>query len=236
MVYDPPLNKEGINSMKKAIVLFSGGLDSSTCLAYALKNGLEPFALSFNYSQRHSSELEAAKKITAKLNVPHKIFNIPINDFGASALTDKNIEVPKHTGVNEIPSTYVPARNTIFLSVALGFAEVLKANDIFVGISSVDYSGYPDCRPEYLEAFQAMANLATKSGVEGNQLTIHAPLMYLSKAQTIQLGLSLGVDYSMTVSCYQADSEGRACGQCDSCALRKKGFEDAKVADPTRYV
>lgn len=222
--------------MKKAIVLFSGGLDSSTCLAFALKNGFEPLALSFNYAQRHIAELEAAKRITSVLGVAHKIFTIPINDFGGSALTDNNIPVPAHTGVSDIPMTYVPARNTIFLSVALGFAEVLKAQDIFVGMSSVDYSGYPDCRPEYLAAFQTMANLATRSGVEGTGLTIHAPLMYLSKAETIQLGMTLGVDYSMTVSCYSATTEGKACGNCDSCALRKKGFEEANMTDPTRYV
>jgi 7-cyano-7-deazaguanine synthase len=220
---------------KKSIVLFSGGLDSTTCLAYAQQQGFEPFALSFNYAQRHSSELDAAIKITQKLRVQHKIFTLPINEFGGSALTDNTIAVPDYTGVTKIPSTYVPARNTIFLSVALGFAEVLKANDIFVGISSVDYSGYPDCRPEYLKAFQAMANLATRAGVEGNGLTIHAPLMHLSKAQTIQLGHSLNVDYSMTVSCYQADANGHACGKCDSCILRKKGFEEAQVPDPTIY-
>ncbi|MFI4956540.1 MAG: 7-cyano-7-deazaguanine synthase QueC [Gammaproteobacteria bacterium] len=221
--------------MKKAVVLFSGGLDSTTCLSLALKQGFEPFALSFNYAQRHSSELEAAKRITAKLGVAHKIFNLPIDQFGCSALTDKNIDVPKYTGTTEVPSTYVPARNTIFLSVALGFAEVLKANDIFVGVSSVDYSGYPDCRPEYIDAFQRLANLATQSGVQGNLLSIQSPLMHLSKAETIKLGLSLGVDYGMTVSCYQADSDGYACGQCDSCMLRKKGFEDAQVDDPTAY-
>lgn len=221
--------------MKRAIVLFSGGLDSTTCLAYALSKGYEPLALSFNYAQRHSSELEAAKKITFRLAVEHRIFNLPINEFGGSALTDMGVEIPAHTDSIEVPSTYVPARNTIFLSVALGFAEVLKANDIFMGISSVDYSGYPDCRPEFLAAFQNLANLATQAGVQGNPLSIHAPLMHLSKAETIQLGVSLGVDYGMTVSCYQADAEGHACGECDSCAFRKKGFEEAEMADPTRY-
>jgi 7-cyano-7-deazaguanine synthase len=221
--------------MKKAIILFSGGLDSTTCLALAQKEGFEVTALSFNYAQRHSAELEAAKKIASHFGVSHKILTIPIHEFGGSALTDKNIEVPDYTGDTEIPSTYVPARNTIFLSMALGLAEVLKANDIFIGISSIDYSGYPDCRPEYLEAFQTLANLATKTGVEGNNLKLNAPLMYLSKAATIKLGLDLNVDYSMTVSCYKADSKGHACGQCDSCVLRQKGFADAGVPDPTLY-
>ncbi len=221
---------------KRAVVLFSGGLDSTTCLAVALSQGFEVYALSFDYAQRHASELEAAKKITHHMNVQHRIFSLPIHKFGGSALTDKNIHVPEHTGKSDIPVTYVPARNTIFLSVALGFAEVLKATDIFIGVSAIDYSGYPDCRPEYIEAFQKLANLATKEGVEGHHLSIHTPLLYLSKAETIQLGTNLGVDYSLTVSCYQADSQGYACGRCDSCMLRQKGFEDACIPDPTSYL
>lgn len=222
--------------MKKAVVLFSGGLDSTTCLRFAQQQGFEPHALSFDYAQRHSTELEAAKRIATALGVQHTVFNLPINQFGGSALTDPTIDVPDHAQADGIPSTYVPARNTIFLSVALGLAEVIGAQDIFIGISSVDYSGYPDCRPEYLEAFQNLANLATKSGVEGDSMTLHAPLMHLSKADTIKLGIDLGVDYSLTVSCYQANEKGQACGTCDSCMLRKKGFADADQADPTLYV
>jgi 7-cyano-7-deazaguanine synthase len=221
--------------MKRAVVLFSGGLDSTTCLAYALSQGFEVHALSFNYAQRHLAELEAAKRTTAALGVSHRVLTLPIHEFGNSALTDKNIPVPEYSTENTIPNTYVPARNTIFLSMALGLAEVLESQDIFIGISSVDYSGYPDCRPEYLAAFQTMANLATRHGVEGNAMTIHAPLMHLTKAQTIQMGHTLGVDYGLTVSCYQADEQGRACGKCESCSLRKKGFAEAGVPDPTRY-
>jgi len=221
---------------KNAVILFSGGLDSTTCLALAKKEGFDCLALSFSYSQRHSSELIAAKKIADKLGVKHQVFHIPINQFAGSALTDDQISVPETHGASDgIPSTYVPARNTIFLSVALGWAEVTDAQDIFVGISSVDYSGYPDCRPEYLNAFQNLANLATKAGVEGRSLQIQAPLIHLSKADTIRLGIDLGVDYSQTVSCYQANENGEACGKCDSCGLRKKGFEEAGVDDPTRY-
>lgn len=221
--------------MKNAVVLLSGGLDSTTCLAYALKEGFSPLALSFDYGQRHAPELLAAKRIAAHYGVRHHVFHIPIHDFGGSALTDPSIDVPAYTGSTDIPVTYVPARNTIFLSVALGFAEVLKAQDIFVGVSAVDYSGYPDCRPEYIAAFQTMANLATRAGVHGELLTLHTPLMHLSKAQTIALGHSLGVDYALTVSCYQANAQGEACGQCDSCTLRKIGFHDAGINDPTRY-
>lgn len=220
---------------KKAIVLFSGGLDSTTCLAFAKNKGYDCLVLSFNYAQRHSVELEAAKKIAATYNVQHQIFNIPINQFGGSALTDNTISVPEYTGSSDIPLTYVPARNTIFLSIALGWAEMLNAQDIFIGVSAVDYSGYPDCRPEYLMAFQKLAQLATKAGVEGRELKIHAPLLHLSKAETILLGKSLGVDYSATVSCYQADKDGRACGKCDSCILRKNGFKEANMSDPTLY-
>lgn len=221
--------------MKKAVVLFSGGLDSTTCLALAQSQRFECYALSFNYNQRHVAELNAAKKMAAHFGVTHKIIDLPISQFGGSALTDKNIDVPEYTGSTAIPLTYVPARNTIFLSFALAWAEILNAHDIFIGVSSVDYSGYPDCRPEYISAFEKMANLATKAGVEGNILKIHSPLSLLSKAQTIQLGHSLGVDYGLTVSCYQATEDGKACGKCDSCALRKKGFADASVCDPTRY-
>ncbi len=222
--------------MKKAVLLFSGGLDSTTCLVYAKAHGFDVHALSFNYEQRHLAELNAARKITAHLGVPHSILPLPIHEFGNSALTDKNIAVPEYTEGSGIPATYVPARNTIFLSMALGLAEILTANDIFIGISSVDYSGYPDCRPEYLKAFQTMANLATKTALEGNALQIHAPLMHLSKAETIKLGVTLGVDYAMSVSCYQADDRGYACGTCDSCTLRRKGFIEACLPDPTLYV
>lgn len=221
--------------MKNAVILFSGGLDSTTCLAYAKSQGFHCHAVSFNYGQRHSAELDAAKRIAAHFGIHHHIIDIPISQLGGSALTDTSIDVPDYHGDNKIPVTYVPARNTIFLSFALGLAEVLKANDIFIGVSSVDYSGYPDCRPEYIEAFQKLARLATKIGVEESKITIHTPLMHLSKEETIKLGLSLGVDYSMTVSCYKANANGEACGVCDSCVLRKKGFSDAGMKDPTRY-
>jgi 7-cyano-7-deazaguanine synthase len=222
--------------MKNAVILFSGGLDSTTCLAYAKSKGFQCHAISFNYGQSHSAELNAAKKIAAHFCVDHHIVEIPIAQLGGSALTDASIEVPDYKGDSTIPVTYVPARNTIFLSFALGWAEVLKADDIFIGVSSVDFSGYPDCRPEYIAAFQKLAKLATKTGVEEGNITINTPLMNLSKAETVQLGISLGVDYGMTVSCYKATSEGEACGVCDSCALRKKGFDDAKLPDPTLYV
>lgn len=222
--------------MKKAVILFSGGLDSTTCLAYAKREGFDCYALSFNYGQRHSSELNAAKKIAAHFNAKHKVFNLEVNQFGGSAITDNNIDVPDYDEKNtHIPVTYVPARNTIFLSVALAWAEVLNAKDIFIGVSHVDYSGYPDCRPEYIKAFQNLANLATKFGVEEGGIKIHTPIIHLSKAETIKLGYDFGVDYSMTVSCYKANEEGHACGQCDSCMLRKKGFSEAMVADVTRY-
>ncbi len=222
--------------MKNAVILFSGGLDSTTCLAYAKSKGFHCHAISFDYGQRHAAELNAAKKIAAHFGAEHHIMHIPIAQLGGSALTDSSLEVPNYTGDHTIPITYVPARNTIFLAFALGWAEVLQADDIFLGISAVDYSGYPDCRPEYIEAFQKLAKLATKMGVEEGKITLHTPLVHLSKAETVQLGLSLGVDYSMTVSCYQANAEGKACGVCDSCALRKKGFAEAKLADPTLYV
>lgn len=222
--------------MKKAVILFSGGLDSTTCLAYAKHQGYDCHALSFNYGQRHHAELTAAKKIAAHFNATHKIFNLAVNQFGGSALTDTSMNVPDYDASNtEIPSTYVPARNTIFLSVALAWAEVLNAKDIFIGVSHVDYSGYPDCRPEYIKAFQVLANLATKFGVEEGGIIIHTPIIHLSKAETINMGHHLGIDYRMTVSCYKANEQGHACGKCDSCSLRKKGFADAKLADETYY-
>ncbi len=222
--------------MKKAVILLSGGLDSTTCLAIAKAAGFACYALTFNYAQRNKVELSAAKNIIKNYAVKeHKIIELPIGQFGGSALTDHKIAVPDYQGTAAIPVTYVPARNTIFLAIALGWAEVLGANDIFIGSSAVDYSGYPDCRPEYFAAFQQLANLATKAGVEGAQCKIHTPLINLSKAQTILRGLELGVDYATTISCYQADSVGHACGRCDSCELRKKGFVAAGVTDPTRY-
>jgi len=219
--------------MKKAVVLFSGGLDSTTCLAIAQSEGFECYALSFDYNQRHAIELNAAKKIASRLGVTHKILSIP--NVGGSALTDINLDVPEYNENAEIPITYVPGRNTIFLSFAMAWAEVLEAKAIFIGVSTVDYSGYPDCRPEYINAFQAMANLATKRGIEHQSVTIQTPLINLSKAETIQRGHELGVDYTQTISCYQANKQGEACGRCDSCALRKKGFLDAKLTDETRY-
>lgn len=223
--------------MKKAVILFSGGLDSTTCLAYAKAKGFDCFALSFDYGQKHVAELNAAKRIAAHFAAEHKVFQLDISQFGGSALTDPAIAVPAHDSSHAaIPSTYVPARNTIFLSVALAYAEVLGAKDIFIGVSHVDYSGYPDCRPEYIRAFQELANLATKIGVEEAGISIHTPIIHLSKAETIRLGHELGVDYALTVSCYKADEQGRACGICDSCTLRKKGFVDAGLIDPTLYV
>jgi len=221
--------------MKKVIVLFSGGLDSTTCLALAASRGYECYALSFSYGQKHSIELEAAKKIAASFKAQHLIMDLPISQYQHSALTDQNIDIPHHTGSTQIPVTYVPARNTIFLAFALGWAETLNAKDIFIGVSHIDYSGYPDCRPEFIQAFQRMANLATKMGVEEGNITIHAPLINLSKAETIKMGLELGIDYRITISCYQADNQGKACGYCDSCTLRKQGFLIAGVVDPTSY-
>lgn len=222
--------------MKKAVVLLSGGLDSATTLAIARDQGFQCHALSVDYGQRHRSELGAAQKVAHSLGAQrHQIIRLDLTAFGGSALTDDAIEIPIAGEKNEIPVTYVPARNTIMLSLALAWAETLRSQDIFVGVNAVDYSGYPDCRPEYIQAFEQMANLATKAGVEGNKLTIHAPLLHLSKKEIIQTGLRLGVDYSSTVSCYQADEAGRACGVCDSCRIRKAGFEAASVADPTCY-
>lgn len=217
----------------RAIVLLSGGLDSVTCLAWA-QSQYDCFALSFSYGQRHSSELEAAKRIAAKAGVEHRVINIDLRSLGGSALTDDSIDVPEQESEG-IPVTYVPARNTIFLSYALAAAEVTGSTAIVIGVNAVDYSGYPDCRPAYIEAFANMAALATKAGVEGRPLKIETPLLHLSKAEIISLGLKHGVDYSQTISCYQADDQGRACGRCDSCRLRRQGFIDAGVTDPTLY-
>ena len=222
--------------MKKAVVLLSGGLDSATCLAIARSQGFECYCLSFNYGQRHCAELVAADRVVKALGAAkHRVLNFGLAQFGGSALTDTNIAVPVDGVQPGIPVTYVPARNTIMLSLALAWAEVLGSRDIFVGVNAVDYSGYPDCRPEYISAFETMANLATKAGVEGAKLHIHAPLIDLSKAEIIRLGAQLGVDYGLTVSCYQADEQGRACGVCDSCRLRAEGFAAAGVSDPTIY-
>lgn len=222
---------------KKAIILLSGGLDSATCLAMAKAAGFDCYALSFDYGQRHNAELEAAKRVAANLGaVEHRVIKIDLAAFGGSALTDANIAVPVDGAQDdEIPVTYVPARNTVLLSYALAWSEVLKADDIYIGVNAVDYSGYPDCRPEYISAFQAMARLATKVGVEGSALHIHTPLIRLTKAQIIAEGLKLGVDYSLTTTCYQANDAGEACGVCDACRLRAAGFAAAGVADPTRY-
>lgn len=220
---------------KKAIVLLSGGLDSITVLALAKKQGYACYALSFNYGQRHNAELNAAKKIAERYRVvEHKIINLGLDSIGGSALTDDHIAVPD-SPQEGIPVTYVPARNTIFLSFALGWAEVLKLHDIFIGVNAVDYSGYPDCRPEFIEAFQKLADLATKAGVEGQHFSIHPPLIAMSKAEIIRLGIELGVDYRQTVSCYSADKDGYACGVCDSCRLRRAGFLEAGIEDPTLY-
>lgn len=224
--------------MKKAVILLSGGLDSSTVLAFAKNQAFDCYPISFNYGQRHSVELVAAKKVINFFGIKtHKIINLSNDMFGSSALTNNSIDVPVYNKENtDIPITYVPARNTIFLSIALGYAEHVGAHDIFLGISEVDYSGYPDCRPEFIHAFETLANLATKEGVNGNKIKIHSPLLHLSKAQTIQLGIANGVDYSLTISCYSANTlTGAACGQCDSCTYRKKGFEQAGISDPTVY-
>ncbi len=221
--------------MKKAVVLLSGGLDSTTCLAVALADGFEVLALSFDYGQRSTSELSAARAIAAAAGVTrHLVISLGIGAFGGYALTDHAIAVPEQD-CSGIPVTYVPARNTIFLSYALALAEVSGAQAIYIGVNARDYSGYPDCRSEFIEAFEAMANLATKAAVEGNPISIKVPLIALSKAEIIQRGAQLGVDYSLTVSCYQADVNGRACGRCDSCRFRRKGFEEAGIPDVTRY-
>ncbi|OIR11539.1 7-cyano-7-deazaguanine synthase [mine drainage metagenome] len=221
--------------MKRAVVLLSGGLDSATVLAMARAQGFECYALSVDYGQRHHAELAAARQVAQALGArEHRVVNINLTGFGGSALTDSSIAVPESAS-SGIPLTYVPARNTIMLSLALAWAEVLKSQDIFFGVNAVDYSGYPDCRPEYVEAFERMANLATKAAVEGKPLTLHAPLLHLSKGEIIREGVRLGVDFGITVSCYQADEQGRACGRCDSCRLRREGFQSAGVPDSTRY-
>lgn len=221
----------------RAVVLLSGGLDSATVLALAREQGRQCYALSLRYGQRHAAELDAAARVAAALGAArHEIVDIDLSRFGGSALTDASIAVPEQAGApGAIPVTYVPARNTIMLSIALGWAEVLDAGEIHFGANAVDYSGYPDCRPEYVAAFERMASLATKAGVEGRPIRVRAPIIAMSKAQIVREGLRLGVDFSMTVSCYQADDRGRACGRCDACRIRRDGFAAAGVADPTRY-
>ena len=224
----------------KAVVLLSGGLDSATTLAIARQQGYACYTLAFDYGQRHRSELVAAGRVSAALGaVEHKVVHLDLNLIGGSALTDPAIAVPERSleaiGAAGIPVTYVPARNTVFLAIALGWAEVLEARALFIGVNAVDYSGYPDCRPEFIAAFERLANLATKMGVEGQPLRVHTPLIALSKGDIIRRGHALGLDYGLTVSCYQADAEGRACGRCDSCRLRQQGFLQAGIADPTRY-
>jgi 7-cyano-7-deazaguanine synthase len=225
---------------KPAVVLLSGGLDSATVASIARRDGFDVYALSFSYGQRHSAELQAAGRVANHIGVTaHKTVPIDLRAFGGSALT-ADIDVPKGRDVDEmsdsIPVTYVPARNTIFLSFALAWAEVLGSADVFIGVNALDYSGYPDCRPEFVDAYQRMARIATKAAVEGTELSIHAPLIHMTKAEIIELGTALGVDYGLTVSCYDADSDGAACGECDSCVLRRKGFADAGLHDPTRYM
>ncbi|MCC4260843.1 7-cyano-7-deazaguanine synthase QueC [Halopseudomonas aestusnigri] len=218
-----------------AVVLLSGGLDSATVLAMAQAQGLRCYTMSFDYGQRHRAELQAAERVACAAGVvEHKVIGMNLGGIGGSALTDDSIAVPEGPQ-DGIPVTYVPARNTLFLSLALGWAEVLGAREIFIGVNAVDYSGYPDCRPEFIEAFERLANLATRAGVEGEGFHIRAPLQHMSKAEIVQAGAALGVDYSKTVSCYQADDQGRACGRCDSCRLRAEGFRAAGLADPTRY-
>ena len=223
---------------RKAVVLLSGGLDSATVLAIAIDEGFSPLALSFDYGQRHRVELDSARKLAEKAGVQHSVIAFDLRQFGGSALTAE-MAVPKDRQEQEmsasIPVTYVPARNTIFLSLALGVAETIGAFDIFAGMNALDYSGYPDCRPEFVEAFQKLANLATKAGVEGRPFTIHAPLIRMTKAQIIQTGTKLGIDYGLTISCYDPSPEGLACGRCDSCLLRRRGFVETRIADPTRY-
>ncbi len=221
--------------MKHAIVLLSGGLDSATTLAMARAQGFRVYALSVHYGQRHASELDAARRVAEALGAfEHRVMGVDLAGIGGSALTDAAVAVPETAGTG-IPVTYVPARNTLLLSLALGWAEVVGAADIFVGVNAVDYSGYPDCRPAFIDAFARLAQVATKAGVEGTHFEIHAPLLALSKADIIRAGAALGIDYGITVSCYQADPQGRACRQCDSCRLRAAGFAEAGVADPTRY-
>jgi 7-cyano-7-deazaguanine synthase len=224
-----------MSEQPKAVVLLSGGLDSATVLAIARERGFACHALSFDYGQRHAAELNAARRLASALGVvEHKVLPLSLDAIGGSALTDQAIAVPEEGG-DGIPVTYVPARNTVFLSLALGWAEVLGARDLFVGVNAVDYSGYPDCRPEFIAAFEQLANLATRAGVEGERFRVHAPLIEMRKAEIIRTGSRLGVDYGLTVSCYQADAEGRACGRCDSCRFRAQGFAEAGVPDPTPY-
>ncbi len=223
-------------SNKRAVILLSGGLDSATVLASVRAEGYDCYTMSFDYGQRHRSELEASLRISKALGaIEHKVIGINLDGIGGSALTDSSLAVPETASKGEIPITYVPARNTVFLSLALGWAEVLQAYDIFIGVNDVDYSGYPDCRMEFIQAFEQVANLATREGVEGRKFRIQAPLQSMSKAAIIRLGTQLGVDYALTVSCYQADNQGRACGVCESCQLRKQGFLNANIYDPTRY-
>ena len=222
--------------MSKAVILLSGGLDSTTVLSIAKSQGYDCYALSFDYGQKQRSELDSSISIAKKSNViEHRIMKISLSDIGGSALTDQSIDVPKYSESDEIPITYVPARNTIFLSFALAWAEVVDCQTIFIGVNALDYSGYPDCRPEFIEAFENMANLATKQSVEGDRIQIKTPLISMTKAEIVKKGLGLGVDYSETTSCYDANTLGEACGECDACVLRKKGFENANVQDPTRY-
>ena len=229
------MTEQTVVTEKRAVILLSGGLDSATVVAMARAEGYSCYTMSFDYGQRHRSELDAAARVARDLGaVEHKVIGLNLNGIGGSALTDSSIDVPQAPSEG-IPVTYVPARNTVFLSLALGWAEVLQARDIFIGVNAVDYSGYPDCRPEFVKAFEVMANLATKAGVEGQGFRIQAPLQNMSKAQIVHAGVKLGVDYSLTVSCYLADSQGRACGKCDSCRLRAEGFAAAGITDPTRY-
>jgi len=223
--------------MSKAVILLSGGLDSTTVLAIAKSRDYECYALSFDYGQKQKSELNSAIEIAKSYQVKeHRIMKVSLSDIGGSALTDKSINIPDYKKSSGIPVTYVPARNTIFLSLALAWSEIMGSNDIFIGVNSVDYSGYPDCRPEYIEAFEKMANLATKNAVMGKKVTIHTPLIYLNKAEIVGEGLKLGVDYSNTITCYRANDLGEACGRCDACELRKIGFKNAGFVDPTKYV
>ncbi|WP_428309150.1 7-cyano-7-deazaguanine synthase QueC [Hydrocarboniphaga sp.] len=220
---------------KRAVVLLSGGLDSATVLAIAREQGYETYAISVAYGQRHDAEVRASADVARSLGAKrHQVMQVNLNDVGGSALTDRSIAVPESPSEG-IPVTYVPARNTLFLSLALGWAEVLGSTDIWIGVNAVDYSGYPDCRPEFIAAFERLANVATKAGVEGQSFKVHTPLIDLSKADIVRWGTQLGVNYAETVSCYQADDQGRACGRCDSCRLRRAGFESAGIADPTRY-
>ena len=226
-----------MGGVKKAVVLLSGGLDSATVLALALRDGFDCLALSIDYGQRHAAELDAARRVGAALGAnEHRVASLDLRAMGGSALTDASIAVPTSGPTQGIPVTYVPARNTIFLAFALAWAEVLEASDIFIGVNAIDYSGYPDCRPEFIQAFETMANLATKAGVEGRtRIHIHAPLLRLSKAAIVRLASDLGVDFSLTHSCYDPDASGRPCGHCDSCVLRKRGFAEAGIADPLNY-